>query len=93
MIADLKSCMKADVLGTDGIGKSDFLVYRDRNSFVVKSSNNLGKVELYDVSGKLIKSKISFEKEIRLDCDLLNSGVYIIKEENSGNIQTKKIIK
>jgi len=82
-----------EVLGTEGIGKSDFLVYRDGNNFVVKSSNNLGKVELYDVTGKLVQSRYSSDKEVKFDSSVLISGVYIIKVENSGNIRTKKIIK
>ena len=82
-----------EVLGTEGIGKSDFLVYRDGNNFVVKSSNNLGKVELYDVTGKLVQSRYSSDKEVKFDSSVLISGVYIIKAENSGNIRTKKIIK
>jgi len=82
-----------EVLGTEGIGKSDFLVYRDGNNFVVKSSNNLGRVELYDVTGKLVQSRYSSDKEAKFDSSVLISGVYIIKAENSGNIRTKKIIK
>jgi len=82
-----------EVLGTEGIGKSDFLVYRDGNNFVVKSSNNLGRVELYDVTGKLVQSRYSSDKEVKFDSSVLISGVYIIKAENSGNIRTKKIIK
>ncbi|WP_283417338.1 T9SS type A sorting domain-containing protein [Epilithonimonas pallida] len=82
-----------EVLGTNNLSKSDFIVYRDGNYFVIKSSANLGKIELYDVSGKLIQSKYSSEKSIRMDVSTLSSGVYIIKAENSGNVRTKKIIK
>lgn len=82
-----------EVLGTNNLSKSDFIVYRDGNYFVIKSSANLGKIELYDVSGKLIQSKYSSEKSIRIDVSTLSSGVYIIKAENSGNVRTKKIIK
>lgn len=82
-----------EVLGTDILNKSDFIVYRDGNYFVIKSSANLGKIELYDVSGKLIQSKYSSEKSVRMDVNTLSSGVYIIKAENSGNVRTKKIIK
>lgn len=82
-----------EVLGTDILNKSDFIVYRDGNYFVIKSSASLGKIELYDVSGKLIQSKYSSEKSVRMDVNTLSSGVYIIKAENSGNVRTKKIIK
>lgn len=82
-----------EVLGTDNTGKSDFVVYRDGDSFVVKSSRILGKIELYDVTGKLIQSKNMLSKECRFDSSAMISGVYIIKAENSGDIRTKKIIK
>lgn len=82
-----------EVLATDGVKKSDFLVYRDGESYVIRSSESLGKVELYDASGKLIVSKSTTQKELRLDAHTIASGVYIIKAENSGNIRTKKILK
>ncbi len=82
-----------EVLASDNLKKSDFIVYRDGNSFVVKSNSKLGRVELYDASGKLIQSKHSSEKEMRMDVSILSSGVYIISAENSGNMRTKKIIK
>ena len=82
-----------EFLTTDSLGKSQFTVYKDGEVFVIKSSNDLGKVELYDTSGKLIISKLSTQKEIRLDAHTLVSGIYIIKAENSGNIRTKKVIK
>ena len=82
-----------EVLGTDHLTKSDFEVYRDGDSFVVKSSRVLGKIEIYDVTGKLVQSKLTSNNEVKLDVTALISGVYVIKAENSGNIRTKKIIK
>lgn len=82
-----------EVLGTDTISKSDFIVYKDADHFVIKSSQILGKVELYDASGRLVVSKNSNEKQIRIDSSALSSGVYIIKADNSGNIRTKKLLK
>ncbi|MCD9853447.1 fibronectin type III domain-containing protein [Epilithonimonas sp. JDS] len=82
-----------EVLASDDLKKSEFLVYRDGEYFVVKSSKILGNVELYDASGKLIVSKSTSQKELRLDARTIVSGVYIIKADNAGNIRTKKIIK
>jgi len=82
-----------EVLGVDNLTKSDFLVYKDGDYFVVKSSNALGKIELYDVTGKLVQSKNTLNKEMKFDSSAMISGVYIIKAENSGKIRTKKIIK
>jgi len=82
-----------EVLGVDNLTKSDFFVYKDGDYFVVKSSNALGKIELYDVTGKLVQSKNTLNKEVKFDVSAMVSGVYIIKAGNSGNIRTKKIIK
>jgi len=82
-----------EVLASDDLKKSEFLVYRDGEYFVIKSSKILGNVELFDASGKLIVSKTTSQKELRLDARTIVSGVYIIKADNAGNIRTKKIIK
>lgn len=82
-----------EILGADGGKISDFQVYRDGESFVVKSSRKLGTVELYDGGGKLVMVKNTSQKEYRLDVSTVISGIYIIKAENDGNVKTRKIIK
>ncbi|GGG53377.1 hypothetical protein GCM10007332_13820 [Epilithonimonas arachidiradicis] len=81
------------VLGTGINSKSDFVVYKDANYQVVKSSNKLGKVEMFDASGKLIKVFNTNSNDIRIDTSSLLYGVYILKIENSGDPKTKKFIK
>ena len=82
-----------EVLGTDAGSKSDFTVYRDGDSFVLRSSKSLGKIEIYDTSGRMLITSSTTEKSIKLDASVLSSGVYVIKAENSGDVKTKKIIK
>ncbi len=82
-----------EVLTSDELKNSNFLVYRDGEYFVIRSSSNLGKVELYDTGGKLIGSRSISQKEIRWDISSLPSGVYVVRVQNSGNVRTKKIIK
>lgn len=81
------------VLNTGAISKSDFIVYRDGDHQVIKSSKKLGKIEIFDVSGKLIKAYNTPLNEIRLDTTGFINGVYILKVENSGDIKTKKMIR
>ncbi len=81
------------VLNTGSDSKSDFIVYRDGDNQVIKSSKKLGNIEIFDVSGKLIKTYHTPSNEIRLDTTSFLNGVYILKVENSGDIKTKKIIK
>ncbi|MCD9853450.1 YDG domain-containing protein [Epilithonimonas sp. JDS] len=81
------------VLGTDSSTKSDFEVYRDGTDYVINSSKILGRIDVYDVTGRLVISKKSTDRNFRLDSAMLSNGVYIIKAENSGDVRTKKIIK
>ncbi|RRQ45030.1 T9SS type A sorting domain-containing protein [Chryseobacterium sp. SC28] len=81
------------VLGTNGATKSDFVVYRDGAYFVIQSAHTLGKVELYDASGRMVLTTFSKDKTTRIDASVLANGVYIIKAENSGKLRTRKIIK
>ncbi|RRQ45323.1 T9SS type A sorting domain-containing protein [Chryseobacterium sp. SC28] len=81
------------VLGTDAATKSDFEVYRDGDYFVIKSAYTLGKIELYDASGRMVLTTSSKDKTARIDASALANGFYIIKAENSGKMRTRKIIK
>ena len=80
-------------LGVNNGIKSDFSVYRDGANYVVNSSRTLGKIQVYDVAGRLIISENTTNKNIKLDFSGLVDGVYIIKAENSGDIRTKKVQK
>lgn len=81
------------VLNTGSNSKPDFIVYKDGNNQVIRSSKKLGEIEVFDVSGKLIKSLNTNDLEVRIDMSAFLNGTYILKVENSGNIKTKKIIK
>ncbi len=81
------------VLGTGNESKSDFLVYRDGNDVVIKSSKNLGKVEVYDAAGRMVVAQKATDKILRLNVSTLAEGMFIIKAENSGDTKTKKILK
>ena len=60
---------------------------------MITSSSVLGKIEIYDASGRIVKSAKTNDKTMTLDASTFTNGIYIIKAENSGNIKTKKIIK
>ncbi|WP_312084028.1 T9SS type A sorting domain-containing protein [Epilithonimonas hominis] len=81
------------VLGSDSAVKSNFIVYKDGNEQVVKSDKKLGRIELFDASGKLIRSYVATSNEFRIDTSTLMNALYIIKINNSGEIRTKKFIK
>jgi len=81
------------VLAANSVIKSDFEVYRDGSDYVVRSSKKLGQLDVYDTSGRLVKSYHSKDNSIRINVSSMPEGIYIIKAENSGDIKTKKIIK
>ena len=81
------------VLGASDAVKSNFIVYKDGNEQVVKSDKKLGRIELFDASGKLIRSYVATSNEFRIDTSTLMNALYIIKINNSGEIRTKKFIK
>ncbi|WP_312765049.1 T9SS type A sorting domain-containing protein [Epilithonimonas sp.] len=81
------------VLGVDGLSKSEFLVYKDAGEYVIRSTKKLGKVEVYDATGRMLKSFNSTENIMRIDISDVSNGIYIVKVENSGDTKTKKIIK
>ncbi len=81
------------VLAVDSAIKSEFDVYRSNGNFTVKSSKPLGKIEVYDASGRLMMSAKTRETNFTIDASVLINGIYIIKAENSGDVRTKKIIK
>ena len=64
-----------DVLAADGADKAEFTVYRDDTGFVIRSSYQLGKIEVYDASGKLVSATSSTQKQFRLEAATLPSGV------------------
>lgn len=84
---------KNGTLATNENKKSEFLVYKDGQDFVIRSSNKLGRIEVYDISGRLMKSFTTNQATARIDVSSFSNGVFIIKAENSGEIRTKKINK
>lgn len=81
------------VLGTQNEGKSDFVIYKNGGVFVIKSSRVLGKIRIFDVSGRLTKTFDSEKTEAIINMADLLAGIYIINVENSGDSKTKKVIK
>ncbi len=83
---------KENTLQSNEAVKSYFDVYKDGISYTVRSSHHLGKVMVYDTSGKLIKMLDVKSHSAKIDLSAAPEGVYIIKAENSGDPKTKKLI-
>ena len=82
-----------NVLATNNIKAQEVSVYKQNNELVAKSNVNISNVEVFDVSGRMIKNAAGNNtKEIRINTDALNKGVYILKITTAKGIITKKVI-
>ncbi|MNK27404.1 hypothetical protein D3C87_457590 [compost metagenome] len=82
-----------ETLGTDNVLKSGIQIYQDVQNFIVKSSDNLDEVSIYDAVGRLVyDSKVS-KREISINKNNFAEGLYIIKARSGNTIITKKVLK
>ncbi|WDF46201.1 BspA family leucine-rich repeat surface protein [Chryseobacterium sp. KACC 21268] len=80
-------------LDTENSIGNHLYVYRDELDFVVKSSKNLRKVQLFDMSGRLLKEVSDYSKTIRISHSALVNGTYVLKIFSDDEVLTRKIIK
>ena len=82
-----------EVLAAGAVTKEDLLVYKQNEALVIKNNFNISKAELYDASGKLIKSLSGNNtKEIKLSTIGFVKGLYILKITSEKGITAKKVI-
>ncbi|WP_434978894.1 T9SS type A sorting domain-containing protein [Daejeonia sp. YH14] len=72
--------------------KESIIVYRDGEDFVVRSYEKVDHIEIYDVSGRLLKSFNPNQKEFRIQNSGLNKGVNILRLGHNGKTTVKKIV-
>jgi hypothetical protein len=54
---------------------------------------NFNKIEIFDLTGKLLKTENCFDTQIKIDLSHLNNGIYFIKSQlENGQINNTKII-
>ena len=56
------------------------------------SNNEFHKIDIYDISGKLIQSHTGHNMHEAINTDNLKQGIYIITIQNNNNISTEKLI-
>lgn len=84
--------------GTTGISKSivdaGARVFPTTTSSILNiSMQNLKKIEIYDLTGKTVISKVSTTDNARLDVSSLNKGIYIVRMSNGLNDGVQKFVK
>ena len=73
--------------------KKEFTVYKENKHAVIKSTENMKTVKLYDASGKLLYHRDINGKEFRLDLEPYKTGVYIIDVVTTHHHYNRKMIK
>lgn len=63
------------------------------NKLVVSGTNEMNKIEIYDVSGKVVRSEDVNSNKVSMNLQDLGSGVYFISIQNEKGTQTAKFIK
>ena len=81
-------------VGIDEFENESISIYPNpaRNSLYIKSDVNVEKIEIYDVTGALITSRLYNDQNIKLDIRNLNTGVYMINIYDAKGISSRKII-
>ncbi|WP_313600079.1 T9SS type A sorting domain-containing protein [Epilithonimonas vandammei] len=82
-----------DVLDVNNSIKNNLIVYKDEKDFVVKSIEILTKVQLFDMSGKLINETSKPSNEIRISHQNLINAAYVVKIYKNDEVVSKKVIK
>lgn len=82
------------VLGTGTTGKEQLVVYRENGDFVIRSPKQMQTVEVYDASGKLMRTLKTNTRLLTVETSSLIHGMYLLKiQMNDGSMVTKKVIR
>ncbi|WP_055435859.1 DUF7619 domain-containing protein [Lacinutrix algicola] len=60
---------------------------------IISAKDNIKSVALFDVSGRVLQTKITTSKELKLDLSSRASGVYFVKITTEKGIKVEKILK
>ena len=80
------------VLGTDNITKDQLIIAKNSLGLVIRDSQNINKVEIYDAAGKLVLSKGYNAENVNINTTSFAKGFYIVKVIQKTGIKTKKVI-
>ncbi len=86
---------QADALSVGEEALLGFSIYPNPTTTSFSINTNVSTIDIYDLTGKLVKSfKGDFNRTDSFDISGLNTGMYIVKVENTSNqIKTTKLVK
>ncbi|WP_447951981.1 T9SS type A sorting domain-containing protein [Chryseobacterium koreense] len=81
-------------MATSEQDKNSIKVYQDHSEFVVSSnSTDITSVEVYDMSGRMVSTRNSKSKEVRIAADSLAKGAYILRIYTRNGVEVRRILK
>lgn len=63
------------------------------NNLIIESDKVLKEINIFDISGKLLISKIGDSTQLSIDISNLSSGIYIVNLSDGASVISKKIVK
>jgi len=75
--------------------ENDFRIYPNpaTDEITVATNSNINKIQLIDMSGKIVLSKNTSGETVQLNIGSLQAGIYLIQAETQNGIVTERIIK
>ena len=81
------------IIGVEEINNNDFTVFPvpARNTLTIQSNEEVGKIEIFDFTGKLILTEQSFGMRLEISIDFLDAGLYAIRRNNKDVVLIEKL--
>jgi len=80
-------------LATQTSNKSQILVYKNDSDFIIKSDRLVNKVQIFDLSGRMLQEVNGSYKETKINHQNLASSIYLLKIYTESEVLNKKVIK
>ena len=85
---------QSEALATDNVAKGGLVVYKEGNSFFVRGGKKMRTVEVYDATGRMVKTSPATSDNLEIVADSFTRGLYVLKVKyDDGTVQTKKVLK
>lgn len=92
----VKSTADCSSLGTsdaDKMVKTKVYPNPTKDILYIKSPTEVQSIEIFDVSGRKVMGSKPSQKDVQINLEKFNSGVYILKSHTKSGVETYKVIK
>lgn len=87
--------INSENLGLDKLSKINVRLFPNpaTKSLQIEADNNIDKIDIYSVDGKLCWSTKLNQKEVKLDVSAFNSGLYLVRIQSQESTKTLRFVK